>query len=58
MECCCCFRLFVADLQEISSSGSGNAVAVLGFCKGFARHGALSNGDSGNPSQRGFLVLD
>ena len=49
-ECCSCFTGFAADLLEIASSGSGNAVPVLGICNGFARNGALSNGDSGNPS--------
>ena len=32
-ECCSCFSQFAADLQEIASSGSLNADAVLGFCK-------------------------
>ena len=36
-ECCSWFRQFAADLQEIASSGSVNAVPVLGFCKQFAR---------------------
>ena len=49
-ECCCCFRKFTADLQEITNAGSGNADPVLGFCKQFARNGALSNGGSENPS--------
>ena len=49
-ECCCCFRRFAADLLEIASSGSANAVPVLVVCNGFARNGALSNGNSGNPS--------
>ena len=50
MECCCCFRWFGRDLQEIASSGSANADPVLGVCKQFARNGALSNGRAGNPS--------
>ena len=49
-ECCSWFSRFTADLLESASSGSANAVAVLGFYKSFARNGALSNGDSGNPS--------
>ena len=49
-ECRCCFSRFKADLQEIASSGSVNAGDVLGFCNGFARNAALSNGNSGNPS--------
>ena len=49
-ECCSCFGQFKADLLEIASSGSANAVPVLAICKQFARNGALSNGDSGNPS--------
>ena len=32
-ECRCCFSRFAADLQEIASSGSSNAVPILGFCK-------------------------
>ena len=47
MECKCCFRLFAADLLEIASSGSANAVPVLVVCNGFARNGALSNGIQG-----------
>ena len=50
MECCCCFRRFAADLLEIASSGSVNADPGLGICNCFSRNGALSNGDSGNPS--------
>ena len=50
MECCCCFGLFAADLQEIANSRSANGDPGLGFCKRFARNGALSNGNSGNPS--------
>ena len=49
-ECRSCFRLFVAVLQEIASSGNANGNLVLVVCNGFARNGALSNGHSGNPS--------
>ena len=48
-ECCCCFRQFARDFLEIASSGSGNAVPVLGICKQFDRNGALSNGFQGTP---------
>ena len=50
MECCSCFGQFTAVLQEIASYGSANADPVFGICKQFARNGALSNGNSGNPS--------
>ena len=32
-EWCSCFKKFAADLLEIASSRSANAVAVLGICK-------------------------
>ena len=32
-ECWSCFSQFGADLQEIASSGSANAVPVLAVCK-------------------------
>ena len=55
MECRSCFSRFTAVLLEIASSGSANAVLVLGFCNCFSRNGALSNGNSGNPSHtKGF----
>ena len=44
-----CFSRFVADLLKIAISGSVNADPVLVFCNGFARNGALSNGNTGNP---------
>ena len=49
-ECCSCFTGFTAVLLEIANPGSANAVPILAICNGFARNGALSNGDSGNPS--------
>ena len=52
MECRGCFSQFKAVLLEIASSGSGNADPVLAICKQFARNGALSNGNSGNPHRR------
>ena len=43
------FQPVTRGLQEIASSGSGNADPVLGVCKQFARNGALSNGFQGTP---------
>ena len=49
MECLCCFGKFTADLLEIANAGSGNGDGDLGFCNGFARNAALSNGIQGTP---------
>ena len=49
-ECWSCFSRFTAVFLEIANSESVNGDAGLGICKQFARNGALSNGNSGNPS--------
>ena len=49
MECCSWFSRFTRGLQKIASSGSANADPSFVVCSGFARNGALSNGNSGNP---------